>query len=86
MPRRTVKLAELVALVNQRNRISTCAPDVRNGWNSLLEEALHTADAYHGFGYLTANEVPAGHQPGMAGEQGKRTFPDESRRCYIFRK
>jgi hypothetical protein len=82
--KKTVRIADLVALVNEHNRVSTCAPDIRNGWNALLEEVLHAADAYRGFGYLSAGDVPAGHAAGMIGEVGNFSFPDESRRCYAL--
>ena len=78
--RKTIKIAELIALVNTRNRISTCAPHMRKGWNMLLEEVLHEANVYCGYSYLT--DVPAGQLPGVTGEPGTFTFPDESRRRY----
>jgi hypothetical protein len=84
-PRKTIKIADLVALVNRHNRESTCQSDVRHGWNALLEDVLHGADAYAGFGYLSAAEVPPGHQPGIVGEPDHFSFPDESRRRYYLK-
>jgi hypothetical protein len=83
--RKTIKIAALVTLVNERNRVSTCQPDIRHGWNAILEEVLHKADAYAGYGYLTASEVPAGQKAGVTGEVGRFTFPDESRRRYYLK-
>jgi hypothetical protein len=82
--RKTIKITELLALVNERNQLSTCQPDIRKGWNALLEEVLHAADVYHGYGYLTASEVPTGKEPGIRDgkRQGEFVFPDESRRRY----
>jgi hypothetical protein len=78
----TIRIADLIALVNERNRVSVCPPDIRHGWNAILEEVLHGADAYKGYGYLTQFDVPTGQQPGMLGSPENRTFPDESRRYY----
>jgi hypothetical protein len=50
--RKTFDIAELLYTVNCRNAGSTCSPDVRQGWNSLLETVLHGADLYNGYGYL----------------------------------
>ena len=82
MARKTIKIAALVAQVNEHNRVSTCAADTRAGWNALLEEVLHAADAYNGFGYLNVGKVPDGYAPGIIGEPGHFEFPDESRRQY----
>jgi hypothetical protein len=38
---------------------------------------------YHGFRCLEASEVPEGHAPGIAGEPGAQTFPDDTRRYYL---
>ena len=57
-PRKTVHLRELVDWVNERNVSSTCDPKVREGWNALVNSALMEADAYAGFGYLRADELP----------------------------
>ena len=43
---------------------------------------LFATNNYAGFGYLTAAEVPAGELPGVKGEPGSFTFPDESRKRY----
>lgn len=85
--RKTVKVRELVELVNRRNRESTCPAHVRQGWNSLLEAILHATGNYAGFGYLSADKVPDGHLPGMILDEKRpanNRFPDETRRSYIF--
>ena len=61
--RKTVKLKEIVDLVNERNKKSTCDPKTRQGWNSLLEQLLMQADNYQGFRLLEQNEVPENHKP-----------------------
>jgi len=80
--RRTCHIAELIEDVNHRNRVSTCAPEVRDGWNALLESIMHAANVYAGWRHLNRREVPAGKLPGVEGDPGERRFPDESRRVY----
>lgn len=63
--RKTVDVAALVAKVNERNRLSFCAPAVREGWNDLVETILMETGNYNGFRYLTANEVLRGQAPGI---------------------
>ncbi len=55
--RKTFDIAELLHTVNRRNASSTCSPDVRQGWNSLLEGVLHSADLYNGYGYLEQKDL-----------------------------
>ncbi len=55
--RKTFDIAELLYTVNSRNTGSTCSPDVRQGWNSLLESVLHSADLYNGYGYLEQGDL-----------------------------
>ena len=80
--RKTISIDRLVALVNEHNKVSTCRPEIRTGWNALLEEVLMQTDTYGGYNYLTQAEVPAGHEPGVTGKVGCFSFPDESRRRY----
>jgi hypothetical protein len=89
-------IADLIAEVNHRNANSTCAPEVRRGWSSLLESVLHANDVYAGFNYLTADKLEgnaAGSPPGinfdiehtgpnMPQEQRDARYPDESRVFY----
>jgi len=82
-PRKTVMILSLLEEVNGRNRLSTCSPDFRVGWNMLLDTVLHNANAYAGFAYLNSDEVPEGQLPGtVVNERGERTFPDDTRRHY----
>lgn len=55
--RKTFDIAELLYTVNSRNTGSTCSADVRQGWNSLLETVLHSADLYNGYGYLEQGDL-----------------------------
>ena len=79
---KTVTIRELVERVNRLNRESTCKPDMRHGWNHLLEDVLHDANAYKGYGYYPAQDLPPGQKPGITGEAPNFQFPDESRRFY----
>jgi len=83
-PRKTAVIEDIIAMVNERNRTSTCEPAIRDGGNSLLEKILMDNNRYNGFGYLTVDEVPEGHQPGRIRIEGKNTFPDETRRFYFM--
>jgi len=81
--KKTVKIFDLVTEVNRLNRESTCKAELRQGWNSFLEDILHKAGVYSGFGYLNASVVPQGQEPGIKDDgQGGYTFPDETRRNY----
>ena len=82
--RRTVSVKALIETVNLRNRSSTCGPQEREGWNSLLETVLHASNVYSGFSYLSKSEVPAGQAPGIVPEGDGYVFPDETRRAYHF--
>ena len=96
--RKTVAIEAIVTEVNRRNTGSTCDPEVRRGWNSLLEILLIDANQYGGFCYLQKDEVPKGYDPGIVWANGttphsypkglKETghaFPDETRRHYFFK-
>ncbi len=64
--RTTVNIAVILAEINKKNMLSTCAAEVRQGWNSLLESILMAANVYRGFGYLRASDVPKDAKPGIA--------------------
>ena len=83
-PRKTTRIVSLIKYVNRRNEWSTCPSDVRNGWNTLLEQILHSSGNYAGFRYLQVSEVPPGEQPGIQIVDGVNTYPDESRRQYYI--
>ena len=87
--RTTIKIKTLIEGVNCRNVISTCAPEVRKGWNLMLESILHEARVYRGFSYLPANSVPEGHAPGITffentDGSGGAIMGDETRRVYFI--
>ncbi len=87
--RKTVRLAELVRWVNAKNAASVTGPEVRRGWNAMLESALMEADVYAGFRYLTGEEVPYGVDPGIIWLDrgaGVAVYPDETRRAYYLDK
>ena len=92
MPRKTLRLRELVEWVNERNATSTCEPAVREGWNALANSMLMAADAYAGFGYLTAGELRGnarGQLPGIVPDttgNDRHSFPDETRIRFIVPK
>ena len=79
MARKTLKIRTIIELVNLRNRESTYDPEMRQGWNSLLEAILHDADAYAGFGYYSSEELPEGIRPGIRYE-GKHPAEDYAER------
>lgn len=89
MPRKTLRLRELVEWVNERNTTSTCEHAVRQGWNALVNSMLMAADAYAGFSYLTAGELrgnATGQSPGIVPDTtgyDRHSFPDESRIRFI---
>ena len=64
----TVSVAQLVELINRRNRFSQDDPPVRQGWNSIVEEILLRTGNYKGFKLLGPGEVPVGHLPGLVNE------------------
>lgn len=90
MARKTIDLATMIQKVNERNKLSTCAPDVRRGWNDLLETLLLESGQYDGFSYLSRSEVPPGQAPGVLVErltsnytvEERFTGCDETRRHY----
>ena len=83
---KTIKVVDLIEKVNRKNRVSTCSPDVRAGWNDLLATVLMDTNNYAGFRWLTASEIPVGEKPGIAGEHPNFTFPDETRKAYFVAK
>lgn len=67
MPKRkTFSIAKLLHTVNKRNAASTCSPEVRQGWNSILSQVLMDADVYSGYNYLGPDDIPVGQRPGIA--------------------
>jgi hypothetical protein len=99
MPRAktTVRLADIVDEVNRRNGASTCSPECRAGWNSLLESLMMGNENYNGFNNLDANQLTGdaiGQPPGIIwgyNEQGERDnrfnqYPDDTRRVYYLKR
>jgi len=84
---KTVSIEAMIQVVNNRNAKSTVSAEMRTGWNCLLESILHDAGVYAGYGYLPAENVPAGQLPGVvrcADGSKASEFPDESRREYYL--
>ncbi len=80
--RKTVAFIDMIDYVNERNRLSTCTPQVREGWNSFLSSMLMKAEVYAGFDYLSSGWVPPGQDPGIvrdANGEGLHSYPDETR-------
>lgn len=87
--KKTIHISELIDEVNRRNAESECSPEVRRGWNSLLEAMLHQNNVYEGFRHLNEDQVPAGSEPGVRINDKTNTgfeFPDESRVYYFKHK
>ena len=83
--KKTAKIEDMIELVNERNKNSTCQPLVRQGQNDLLEMILHKNGRYNGFRYYTKSEVPDKHPPGIKRVDNENTFPDDTRRFYYMR-
>ena len=88
MAKKFVEVEKIKEFVNRTNRESTCGPDQRDGWNSLLECILHGTGNYRGYNLLTSEEVPLGQAPGVcsSGKEMRRFNSgekvDETRRKY----
>ena len=64
--RKTASIAQILFDVNQKNVLSTCSAEVRQGWNSMISSILMAAEVYSGFGYLRGTDLPKGQEPGIA--------------------
>lgn len=87
--KKTISVKKFVDEINRRNKLSTCEPNVRNGWNDLLEFVLRETNQYNGFGYLQQHEVPQGQLPGIIKnleDPEKNTYPDDSRKVYYMKR
>jgi hypothetical protein len=71
MSRKTVKVKDLVEQINRKNKTSTCDRRVRQGWNALLEDILHTTGNYQGFNYYSDVDLADGLTPGVRTEINK---------------
>jgi hypothetical protein len=63
--RKTINVDSITATINDMIRLSTGTSDHRQGLLAAIETILHETGNYKGFRYLTQNEVPAGHLPGI---------------------
>lgn len=87
MAKKTISVERTLELANRFLRITDDKEGraaERLGVASLLTTILHECDAYAGFGYLSADQVPSGCRPGMERNADGTVagFPDESRRVY----
>lgn len=81
--KKTIAVEKVLEMINHLNANSTIDSQFRHGANSFAERILHESNAYAGFGYLEAHQVPAGQVPGCVRlADGSFVFPDESRRVY----
>jgi hypothetical protein len=92
MARKTVSVRKLIESVNQLNRSTAVSPEMREGWNTLLEQVLSEANAHAGFNYYSAEQLAAEkiyQPPGVIinhEDPSKNQFPDVSRRFYYIHK
>jgi hypothetical protein len=63
--RKTFSVAQALFDINQKNQLSTCSAEVRQGWNSMIETILMAAEVYTGFGYLRSPDLPTGQKAGI---------------------
>jgi len=68
--RKTVKVDELVDLVNSMLQNSATSPEYRQGVINVIDHVLHETGNYKGFRYLMEDEVPVGQLPGVRGLPG----------------
>lgn len=76
MARKTVSVALLLFKTNFRNMVSTVPREVRQAWNTEMEDILHDTGNYKGYSYLDHNQVPPGEKPGIRTD--REGFPDFS--------
>lgn len=79
MARKTFNVADLKARINRRLELSTCAPEVRRGMASVLEEILHDSGNYKGFQLLES----ANGRYEQQGNERRYVADDDTRRYYI---
>jgi len=92
--KKTIKLEELVTMVNNFNRTNIHSAETRVGWNRVVIEFLNKNGARWGKRYLTQKEVPDGHKPGIDKDKERewlygglshseyRTFVDTTRKQF----
>lgn len=77
MSRKTISIASAVTEFNRIIAVSTCSPDIREGYMGAIEHILHSTNNYCGFRYLTIDEVPTGHLPGINTDDNRDFYPDQ---------
>jgi len=80
---KTITIQDLVEIVNEINKESGTL-ELRKTCNHILETVLKKTDNYRGYIYLSDKDIPEGEKPGIIETQTGYTFPDESRRYYIY--
>lgn len=80
MSRKNVSVEAIKANVNRMIAESTCNAEGRMGMLKILESILHETGNYKGFCYLTVNEVPHGHLPGINLDQYGEHMEDYEKR------
>ena len=83
MARKTISVAQLVNETNLRNKVSSCAPEIRQGWNHMLESILHDSGNYQGFGFYTQSDLAKDITPGIW-RDGDRFKDTDSTRIYFY--
>jgi hypothetical protein len=63
--RKTFEVETFLKQINEMLKLSKCDPEGRKTMQVILESVLMETGNYKGYRYLTANEVPAGHLPGI---------------------
>ena len=63
--RKTISIETLKKLTNSMSRFSTCSPEARQGYQALMNQALHETGNYKGFRYFTQADVGENQLPGI---------------------
>ena len=86
MARKTVDVSFIRNHVNGFLADSTVDSSARQAMMTILEDVLFETGNYHGFSYLTKNQVPEGQLPGIYPEgktmEEKFENTDTTRVCY----
>ncbi len=84
--KKTFNIEAFKSQINSSLANSTCTPDVREGMRFTLEHVLFETNTYNGYRYLTVDEIPEGHLPGInSGDTFEEKFKDTDRsRVYYY--
>lgn len=89
MAKKTFNIREFTEEVNRMLAESTCTADQRMGMILLLERTLMDSGNYHGYAYLSTDDVPSGHKGGhfydATGPGWSTDGMDDTRRRYIIK-